>query len=48
LLIFLSFLRVYHKVLVPVVSPSMEGMCGRSPAETGGSNAAGGMDVCLF
>ena len=31
---------------VPVASRSKAWVCGRSPAETVGSNPTGGMDVC--
>jgi len=33
---------------MPVAARSKAWVCGRSLAETAGSNLAGGMDVCLF
>ena len=33
---------------VPVTARSKTKVCGRSPAETVGSNPTGGMDVCCF
>jgi hypothetical protein len=33
---------------IPVVERSKAGVCNRSPAGIAGSNAVGGMDVCLL
>jgi hypothetical protein len=40
--------RCYFTETVPVAARSKEWVCGRSLAETAGSNPAGGMDVCLL
>ena len=44
----LYFNAVTYHVPVPVAERSKARVCGRSLAETEGSNPAGGMDVCVL
>ena len=45
--IFFIYLN-YLTMPVPVAARSKAWVCGRSPAETVGSNPTGGMDICLL
>jgi hypothetical protein len=38
----------YSRLTIPVAARSKVWVCGRSPAGIVGSNAAGGLDVCLL
>ena len=42
------FHDITNKVPVPVAERCKASVCGRSPAETMGSNLIGGMAVCLL
>jgi len=42
------FLRITHKMPLPVAARSKAWVCGRSPDDIVGSNPTGGMSVCLL
>jgi hypothetical protein len=44
----ISSVRYIKAGAIPVVERSMVSVCGHSPAETVGSNPAGGIVVCLL